>query len=86
MEKKDRIYRKSHDFIEKLETKNKGLQEMIVSLTEELSMAEASMKASKERVANLEKIMVVLREDLSSAQEKSSEVDELKGEWAKLIA
>ena len=85
-EKKDRIYRERHDFIEKLEAKNKGLREMIVSLTEELSMAGASVKASEERVADLEKIMAMLHEDLSSAREKLSEVDELRGKQTKLIA
>ena len=80
IEKKDQIYRERHDFIEKLGAQNKGLRETIASLTEDLSMAHESVKASEERVADLEKIATALRKDLSSAWEKLSEVDELKGE------
>ena len=55
-------------------------------MTEELCTARESMKASEERVVDLEKIAIALHEDLSSAQEKSSEVDELREEQEKLIA
>ena len=85
LEKKDWIYRERHDFIKKLEAKNKGLQEMIVSLTEELSTTGESMKASEEWAIDLEKIATALHEDLSSTWEKSSEVDELREERMKLI-
>ena len=55
-------------------------------MTEELSVARESIKATEEWVADLEKIVTMLREHLSSTREKSSEVDELKEEQAKLIA
>ena len=46
-------------------------------MTEELGMARESLRVSAEQVADLEKIVATLREDLSWAQEKSFEVDEL---------
>ena len=69
LEKKYRIYRERHDFIEKLEAKNKGLRETIASLTEELDMSQESTKASEGWVVDLEGIMKSLHEELSSAQE-----------------
>ena len=69
-----------------MDIKSKGLRETIGLMTEELGATHESMKASEEWVVDLEKIAIVLHEDLSSTQEKSSKVDELKEEWAKLIA
>ena len=55
-------------------------------MIEELYTARELMKASEEQMADLEKTATVLHEDLSSAQEKTSKVDELKEERARLIA
>ena len=67
IEKKDQIYRKRHDFIEKLGAQNKGLRETIISMIEELSVAHKLVKATKERIVDLEKIATMLHKDLSSA-------------------
>ena len=48
-------------------------------------MARESLKASEEWVADLEKTVAVLHKDVSLAQERSSEVDELQEERVKLI-
>ena len=46
-------------------------------MTEELSLARKSLKASEEQVADLEKTTAMLQDDLSSAREKSFKVDGL---------
>ena len=55
-------------------------------MTEELGIDRESLKASEEWVADLERTAAMLQEDLSSARERSSEVDKLQEEQAKLIA
>ena len=86
MEKKDQTCLERYNHVEKLNAQNKSLRVVIGSMTEELCTAHESMKASEERVSDLEKAAATLQEDLSSAREKSSEVDELREERAKLIA
>ena len=49
-------------------------------------MACESIKASEGRIANLEEEVKTLQEELSSAREKSSEVERLKKERAYLVA
>ena len=83
--KKDQICLERYNLIEKLDAQNKSLRVAIGSMTEELCMARESIKAFEERVADLEKSTAMLQENLSSAQEKSFEVDRLQEEQAKLI-
>ena len=53
-------------------------------MTEELGIAHRSFEVSEEWATDLEKTATVLRKDLSLAQKRSSEVDALRAERAKL--
>ena len=75
--KKEQFCLERYNLSEKLDIQNKNLWATIGSMTKELGMAHESLKASEKWVADLEKIVSMLQEDLSSARERSSKADGL---------
>ena len=78
--KKEQFCLKRYNLSEKLDAQNRDLRETIGLITEELDKARESLLMSEGRVANLKKMVTILRADLSLAQERSSEVDRLREE------
>ena len=81
---------RNHELLEKNELKNKGLQERIIILDEELEATRQLAKVSEEQMANLRETTKKLSKELSLIKGKSSEVEKLleenKEEKAMLVA
>ena len=69
-----------------MSAQNKDLRTLIGSMTEELGMAHRSYEVTEERAIELEKTVASLQGELALARERSSEVDRLRAERARLSA
>ena len=67
-----------------MSAQNKDLQALIGSMIEKPGMARRSYEVTEERAVELEKTVASLQGELALAQERSSEVDRLQAERARL--
>ena len=87
--KKERALLENHQLMERMQARNDGLRENLITLTEEFDAFKESAKMTKMQSADLQRRVNELTEELLLAQEKSSEVDkfleENKEEKTKLL-